>query len=359
MSVLHGPDELTPAWLTTVLRGSGALADDGAAVASFAVTPIGTGQMGDSFRVGLTYDGDAGAAPATVVIKFAAQDETSRNTGQALRSYEVEMRFYREVAARSALQVPRCHLAAIEDDGSWFTLVLGDLAPASQGDQIAGLSEAQVRACAVALAGLHGPCWEADDLAGLEWLNRVTPETAEFTALLISTLYPGFIERYGDQLSSEDREVCDRFIERLSPYLGDLSGPRTVVHGDYRADNLLFTDGGSDVTAVDWQTVAWGRGPGDVAYLVGLSFADRAERAAVEESIVREYHAALEGFGVQDYPWEACWRHYRLGAFTTLIMSIAPSMLVERTERGDEMFMTSLRRGASQIRDLGALALLP
>ena len=357
MTVLHGPDELTHEWLTDVLRASGALGD--AVVDGCDVTPIGTGQMGDSFRVGLTYDSDAGEAPSTVVIKFAAQDDTSRSTGQALRSYEVEMRFYREVAARSALRVPHCHLAAIEDDGSWFTLVLGDLSPASQGDQIAGLTESQVRACAVALAGLHGPCWEDEDLAGLEWLNRVTPETAEFTALLISTLYPGFIERYADQLSAEDREVCDRFMERLGPYLGDLTGPRTVVHGDYRADNLLFTDGGTDVTAVDWQTVGWGRGPGDVAYLVGLSFADPAVRVGVEESIVREYHDALVGFGVDGYSWEECWRHYRLGAFTTLIMSIAPSMLVERTERGDEMFMTSLRRGAAQIRDLGALALLP
>ena len=40
-------------------------------------------------------------------------------------------------------------------------------------------------------------------------------------------------------------------------------------------------------------------------------------------------------------------------------VSVAPAMLVERTARGDEMFLASLRRGVAQIRDLDALELLP
>ena len=40
-------------------------------------------------------------------------------------------------------------------------------------------------------------------------------------------------------------------------------------------------------------------------------------------------------------------------------MAIASSMLVERTERGDRMFMTMLERHCEHVLDTGALAVLP
>jgi hypothetical protein len=41
------------------------------------------------------------------------------------------------------------------------------------------------------------------------------------------------------------------------------------------------------------------------------------------------------------------------------MMAITSPMLVERTERGDEMFMTVLARHAQQVLDSDALALVP
>ena len=45
--------------------------------------------------------------------------------------------------------------------------------------------------------------------------------------------------------------------------------------------------------------------------------------------------------------------------FGGIVMAIVASMVVERTERGDDMFMTWLARNAQQILDLDALDLLP
>ena len=44
------------------------------------------------------------------------------------------------------------------------------------------------------------------------------------------------------------------------------SAPCTILHGDYRLDNLFFGDvpGGAPVAAVDWQISSKGRGPYDV-----------------------------------------------------------------------------------------------
>jgi len=67
--LIKRPDDLSAQWLTSVLPAG--------EVASFSVNPIGTGQMSDSFRVGLTYAEADGAGPESVVLKVASSDPTS------------------------------------------------------------------------------------------------------------------------------------------------------------------------------------------------------------------------------------------------------------------------------------------
>src|SRR4051812_14085548 len=94
-AIVTHPDHLTAAWLTDVLQASGRLA--GASVATVELQPLGTGQMCDSVRVQVTYDGPTDA-PTALVAKLPAADETSRATAVAMRSYEKEVRFYDELA---------------------------------------------------------------------------------------------------------------------------------------------------------------------------------------------------------------------------------------------------------------------
>jgi hypothetical protein len=63
--------------------------------------------------------------------------------------------------------------------------------------------------------------------------------------------------------------------------------------------------------------------------------------------------------GVRTLTWEQCWEEYRRQTFGGIRMSVIAAMVVERTERGDDMFMTSVARNAQQILDLDALTLLP
>ena len=71
------------------------------------------------------------------------------------------------------------------------------------------------------------------------------------------------------------------------------------------------------------------------------------------------YHDALIGRGIEGFTWEQCWREYRRMTFHGVIMAVAASMLVERTPRGDDMFMTLFARHAQQALDLDAVELLP
>ncbi len=353
--LLRRAADVTPEWLTGALVGAGRLAD-GAEVVSFEAAPIGTGQMADTTRFTLTYD-EPGAGPASVVGKFASADDQSRGTGLALRAYEIEVRFYREVAARVATRVPATYVAEVEPETGWFTLLLEDIAGSVQGDQIEACGPEVAAAVLEEMAGLHAPCWEDPDLAGREWLNRATPESDGFLTALVASLLPGFLERYEDTLAPEHRDVCRLFSEQLPAYLGLHTGPRTTSHGDFRLDNLLFQPGHPRPVVVDWQTAAWGGASLDVAYFIGgcLSIEDRRSH---EADLLAHYHDALCRGGVRDYSLEQLRRDTRLDSFGGVLMAIVAAMIVQRTERGDLMFLTSTTRHAQHALDVDAPALL-
>jgi Phosphotransferase enzyme family len=354
-ALLHQASDVTPEWLTDALVEAGVLAE-GARVVSFEHESVGTGQMADTTRFHLTLD-DPAAGPPSVVGKFASADDQSRATGLALRAYEIEVRFYREVAARVGARLPAAYVAEIEPETGWFTLLLEDIAGAVQGDQIAACEAEVAEAVLEEMAGLHAPCWEAPELAGLEWLNRSTPESGAFLVTLVESVLAGFLDRYADTMAPEHQEVCRVFAERLPRWLELQNGPRTASHGDFRLDNLLFSPGDSRPVVVDWQTAAWSSASSDVAYFVGgcLSAEDRR---AHQDDLLAKYHEALSRRGVRGYPLEQLRADVRRDSFGGVLMAIVASMVVQRTERGDLMFLTSASRHAQHVLDEDALALL-
>jgi hypothetical protein len=82
------------------------------------------------------------------------------------------------------------------------------------------------------------------------------------------------------------------------------------------------------------------------------------ERRDVERDLVHRYHDGILAAGVQGYDWDRCWLDHRRGTWAGLIMAVAASMLVERTDRGDEMFLAMAHRHARHALDLDAPALL-
>src|SRR5580704_13451200 len=103
-NLLRSAADVSPDWLTAALLRAGALAA-GARVVSFEHRQIGTGQMADTTRFVLTYD-EPGAGPASVVGKFASADYQSFFFFKQKTAYEIEVRFYQEVAARVGARVP-------------------------------------------------------------------------------------------------------------------------------------------------------------------------------------------------------------------------------------------------------------
>ncbi|HUH79969.1 MAG TPA: phosphotransferase [Solirubrobacteraceae bacterium] len=346
LEVLQTPEQLTPEWLAAAL--------DSGPIESLQLTRIGTGQMSESTRVSIDYAAET-TGPASVVLKTASTDESSRATGVGLGIYEREVRFYRELAPRIGGPLADCRFAAIAPDGS-FTLVLEDLAPARQGDQIAGCTLEQARVAMRSLAQLHAPVFADPQLGAIPWLNQGTV----LTQALVAQLLDGFVERHGERVADEHLEVCRRFVASLDGWSQELRPPLGLVHGDYRLDNMLFGEAHAPrpFAVVDWQTVGWGQVMTDASYFLGGSLT-LEDRRAHEQELLREYHEALHEHGVRGFGWEECWEGYRRQAFLGVLMTVAPAMLVQRTERGDEMFLVTLARYAQQVLDLDAIELLP
>src|SRR5829696_5683775 len=204
----------------------------------------------------------------------------------------------------------------------------------------------------VALARIHAPVFGDLALAATDWLNQPTP----LNQALLTALLPGFLERYQGRIAPEHVDVCERFVAAADAWDADRRPPLGLVHGDYRLDNMLFHDG--TCTVVDWQTLGFGPAMRDAAYFLGSAL-PVDERRAHEESLVRAYHDELLAHGVAGFDWEQCWEEYRRQCFLLLVMTIAPAMVVERTDRGDDMFMAVLGRAAQMAIDLNATELLP
>ena len=349
------PEEVTPAWLTGVLAGSDLLAD-GDEVTSLTTAPVGTGQMADTVRIAFR-TGAGHAGTRSVVAKFASADERSRTTGVMTRAYEVEVGFYRQVAGQIGTRLPRCHHTALEPDTGWFVVVLEDIADGVQGEQLDGCTPEVAEAALVELAALHGATWADPAVAGLPWLQRGGPAADRFLTDLVTPLWPGFVDRYGDRLAADHLALCDRFVAGLGPWLAGRPEATAVVHGDFRLDNLLFRPGDPRPYVVDWQTAAWGAPAADVGYLLGGSLLAEDRRRHADR-LLGVYHRALIDHGVAGYGLGRLTEDVRRLCFSGLLLSIGAAMLVKRTERGDELFVTSVERYAQQALDLGADTLL-
>lgn len=319
--------------------------------------PVGTGQMSESRRLRLTYSGPTDL-PATMIAKFESASELSRQASQLTRTYEIETAFYQSLITRVDVRAPRCFVCHYDRARDEFLLLLEDLAPCYQGDQIAGCSLEEASIAVRELAKLHGPVWNAHDLESWEWLNRNTPEKRLEFCELVKMLYPGFVYRYDARLDDVTRVIGDEFIANAEPYFTFVPPHFTVVHGDYRLDNILFMPRpeGLQAGVVDFQTLSLGCGVSDLSYFIGAGLLPE-DRQSHEEHLVRTYVDGLTHYNI-DLDFDETWNLYRRYALSGFIMAVIASMLVKQTERGDAMFLAMAKRHAQQVSDLEALSLL-
>jgi hypothetical protein len=385
------PEELTGEWLTGALREAGVLA--GERVTDVVVEPFSDGQgiASQIVRLRLSYDRDGPGPPATLIAKLPGGAETNRVTAEMIGAYEREILFYRELAHRVEIRTPRHVYSAMDPnprEGSaegwerllawvpmpalgflpalsrWlagrstrrYLLLLEDLAPARVGDQIAGCTAEDAALALQSLAGTQAAFWQSPGLDEIPWLRpseaapRVRHAVFRRNRRRLLRDYAASPDLDGELALGSLLGAIEWLDAHGLAVQRRLAGPpRTLVHGDYRLDNLFFGPDGdaASVAAVDWAMVQLGRGVADVAFFMGCSLEPEISRAA-EHDLVRHYHATLVERGVRDYAHRECWRDYQLAKLLfvqTMILSI--EALEIAGERGAQLGETFVRRLAA------------
>jgi hypothetical protein len=329
-------EDLTPEWLSVAL---------GREVRSVSAERVGTGQIGASYRLHLDWDG-----PATLVAKLAAGDEEAR--ARVADGYKAEVRFYTELASTVRVRTPRCWYGAVADDGMTFTLLLDDLAPAVPGVQADGCTVAQATAAVENLAGLHAPRWCDETLSALGSM-AFDASGAAFVGEVMQTGVEQFVERYAGSLSADDVATLRLAADATAAFLQARPERFSLLHGDYRLDNLMF---GDEVHVVDWQTLTVGLPGRDLGYFLGTSLRTD-DRRAHEQAVVEAYHRAL---AVDGYDLGTCVEDYRIGFLQGPMITVLGAIFATATPtpQSDGMFLAMATRSCAAIRDHDPVALL-
>ena len=320
-------------------------------VLSIASESIGTGQVGENIRFNLEIEGDM---PKSIVGKFPAIDDTSRQTGIQLLNYQREVFFYNNLQSETTITTPNIFLCEIDPTTHDFIILMEDLAPGTPGDQIAGCGFSEAELALAQLAHLHGSMWEKTSLADDNIVSRGGRDQTP-TGELYKALAAGFIERYSQSLTSTETNAISVLGSSIHNYLADPGGSKTLIHIDYRLDNMIF-GGPYSLAVVDWQSCSFGCPLNDVSYFMGTSLNPKI-RLEEETQLLRHYFDILKNYKVT-IDWITVSDLYQRYAPAGLVMAVIASMIVGETQRGNEMFLAMAKRSIQMMLELDSLEMI-
>jgi hypothetical protein len=335
--------EVTAAWLSEAM----AVTIDSISVEQIAV---GEGFMGQLARV--TLRSRDPACPSSVIVKLPTTDPGGQFIGQVMRVWEREHCFYRDIAPHLNIRVPRA-LVNIETPPC---LVLEDLAPAVAGDHVAGATLDQAERAIDVLAQHHAAWFEHPILPSLSWMPGLDDPSVLTIGSTFAVGWPLFLERFGGELPSRCLRWCEQFVDGIPEWIaGHLDEPVTITHGDFRLDNLFFSDDGS-VAVIDWQMCMRAPGQADLVYFCANNLTVEMRRTH-EDALMRRYVAGLHAAGVPEaaVTFETVRRGYVEGlvfyavTFGASLLTINPA-----NERGAALFDALVRRTFAAVDDLDA-----
>ncbi len=335
-------------------------------IQGIALEPIecGAGLMGTLMRCRLAYHDNADAGPKSVVIKLPSTDPKSSRMNRWQSLYRREYGFYSRLANDAPIRTAAMLYGDFQERSQRFVLVLEDLGDMVTADQIHGIAAPQARSAVRAVARLHGHYWnKMERLRRSGCYDSTSTKLRPLMQLAYLAYLPPTLADFGHLFSDRMRRLAETLGPRVADYVGDVAvGPRTFIHGDFRAANMFFGTGASDerdFAVVDWQVCGIGSGIFDVANLLCSSVPTEVRRQ-IERETLQEYHDIVRSMGTQDFSFEDCWRLYRQNVLGRLPITVFVGGAMNLTqERSRRMFETSARRSMAAIEDLEADEFMP
>lgn len=351
--IVTSPDQMNLDWFRSALGGAGLLTESD--LTAVDLEPVVGGVIARMVRATLTYAGPT-TAPSSVVVKYPTDDPGSYGLAQAMGMYELETRFYQDVAPLVPnMGLATCYLAQLADNATDFNLILEDLSgTAVAGDVLTAAASADECSRALGeLVAFQAPLWNSPKVAELQWLADPRRTIGVFDALPAGL--ETFVTRFGDRLDASHIELFESVLPKAGQWVRGWKAPTVVQHGDFRSDNVMYpTDRESERTVVlDFQTVRLGPPGLDAAYFLGASLPTE-QRRAVERDLIAEYQQRLAKSGVDGFDFDAAWAAYREGAMYGVFLYVGMGAQVEDSERAFSVITHQIRRYADMAIDLDA-----
>ncbi len=307
MGIPKSPAEITPEWFHEHLQWD---------VTDVQVHEIGAGIGVSSavYRAHLT----GTDVPETVVVKLTAIDPNAAFTSTVLRMYIREAKFFNELANAMPVRVPAGHYGDVSADGADIVVVMEDLAGNRMLDQTGHLDDADAEACIDNLAVWHANWWNRTD-GMCESGLAVALADPIYPALL-----PGLFDEGWTKLTSSAGCVPPESLQPVGPKFGGAvegllqqlsEGPMTLLHGDYRTDNMMFAPDGT-VILMDFQLIGVGAAAYDLAYFIGSCLDVDAAR---ERELYDRWTNGLVAAGVPGSDLVDMWDKYRIASLFCLV----------------------------------------
>lgn len=358
MRVPRSVEEITCDWIGEALRAGGVADFATATVLRTCVIGAERGFLSLTVRVEIDYaSAPSDKVPTSMVVKLEPVGANFRDAERRYGAFDREIRFYREVAGRVPLRLPRIYYADASDDGK--VLLMEDLCAYRTLDQVHGMRHEEVIATVREAAKLHAAFASPGALDGLDWL----PLHDHFFDEGFAEHWPAFARCYELRIGRDAVRLGER-VARNMRWLEEriAARPVTLIHGDLRADNLLFGDGGprSEIVVLDWQLANRSLAAIDIARVLGGS-EPAAERRGHQLEVFTAWHEGLLRAGLTGYDFEDALSDFRLGVLYCLFIPVFGFTMVGSEPEGRTARLLDAiaeRLYASAI-ELDAGALLP
>jgi len=199
-----------------------------------------------------------------------------------------------------------------------------------------------------AAAALHARWWKAPELPGMTWLLEINSPQMKALQVVYQQCWPAVIDFLGKDMPDAMRKTGEKLATRIETMMDQAAAmPRTIMHGDYRADNMFFDVGEArePFAIADWQVMLQGPAAFDLAYMMAGSLKTDVRRQA-QDDLVARHHAGLVKAGVSDYSLGQLQADYRICATLGWCWPVvAIGSLDMANERGVATFQGLVRAG--------------
>jgi aminoglycoside phosphotransferase (APT) family kinase protein len=287
---------LDPEWLTRALDGVG----DGERVVE-----VSTEQSLSTVATKVRFQATVEAPDRSRRTEAYCAKGHFDGSPSSLRS---ETHFYRDLAPRLSVRVPRAYYTGIDDETGRAVVIMDDVV-ALRGRFLSAhdpYSPETARETLGQLARLHAATWDDENLMAADWLAPRMRRMAGFYAddYLQSLLDDG----RGPDIAPELRDA--RNVKAAMLRTAEMA-PTCVTHGDTHSGNV-YLDGGGRACWLDWQNVQSGSWATDVSYHLATTL-EIEDRRNYEADLLRHYLHELTSSGAPAPEFDEAWERYTSG----------------------------------------------